>query len=145
MTELKIDGRTIPLLYTTYETLAIQKELGCTAFELKEKVFGITVKDEDNPNSVTFGCATDPELTERMCKLIRILGNAGLEESGQEPDLTDKWIMRHMKPIMILPNAVILMEEIAEGNRMESPAKEEDGAPVDEVLEEQRAKKSAEN
>ena len=33
-----------------------------------------------------------------MAKLIRILGNAGLEEAGEAPDLTDKKVLRAMKP-----------------------------------------------
>lgn len=142
MTEIKIGGRTVPLLYTTCEMVAIQKEIGCTSFQLKDAVFGIEQKDEDDPNSIVFGCVTDTEKTEKMCRLIRILGNAGLEEKGEEPDLTDKWVMRHMRPGLILPYAVATMAEIVDGNKMETPAKENENVPVDEGLEEIRSKKS---
>ena len=40
MTEIKIGGRKIPLFYSVYEMIAIQKEIGCTAFQLKDDVFG---------------------------------------------------------------------------------------------------------
>ena len=140
MTEIKIGGRIIPLLYTTYEMIAIQKELGCTAFELKEKVFGLKQDDEEDPTSLRLEVITDPEKTEKLGTLIRILGNAGLEENGEAGDLTDKWILRHMKPVLIAPYAVTVMSEIIEGNRMEAPEKEETG-PVDEVLEAETAKK----
>ena len=144
MTEIKIGGRIIPLLYTTCEMIDIQEEIGCTAFQLKDQVFGVRLADEDDPKSIRIEVAGDAERTKKMCQLIRILGNAGLEESGQEPDLTDKWVMRHMKPVMILPYAVIVMTVIAEGNRMEQKQEEEKG-PVDEGLEEELAKKQPGN
>ena len=144
MTEINIGGRVVPLLYTAFEMIAIQKEIGCTAFQLKDKVFGIHLEDEDDPDSLRVEVARDAERTKNMCKLIRILGNAGLEEKGEKADLTDKWVMRNMKPAMIVPYAVTVMAEIAEGNRMESPNTEQQG-PVDEVLEEQMAKKQPGN
>ena len=144
MTEIKIGERIIPLLYTTCEMIDIQEEIGCTAFQLKDQVFGVRLADEDDPKSIRIEVAGDAERTKKMCQLIRILGNAGLEESGQEPDLTDKWVMRHMKPVMILPYAVIVMTVIAEGNRMEQKQEEEKG-PVDEGLEEEIAKKQPGN
>lgn len=145
MTEVKIGEKTIPLFYSAYEMTAIQKEIGCTAFELREKVFGIRQTDEDDPDSIVLDVVTDPEKLEKLGTLIRILGNAGLEEKGEEGTLTDKWVMRHMKPAMIIAYAIAAMAEINEGNRMESPDMEGDQGPVDEVLEEQNAKKQPGN
>ena len=145
MTEIKIGGRIIPLLYTTYEMIAIQEEIGCTSFQLKDEVFGIRQEDEDDPTSIRIDVGTDPEKTKKMATLIKILGNAGLEEKGQEPDLTEKWIMRNMKPAMIVPYAVLVMREISEGNKMETPDREGEKGPVDEGLEEQQAKKQQGN
>ena len=145
MTEIKIGGRIIPLLYTTYEMIAIQEEIGCTSFQLKDEVFGIRLENEDDPTSIRIDVGTDPEKTKKMAKLIRILGNAGLEENGEEPDLTEKWIMRNMKPAMIVPYAVLVMREISEGNQMETPDREGEKGPVDEGLEEQQAKKQQGN
>ena len=145
MTEIKIGGRTIPLTYTTYEMVAIQKEIGCTAYQLREEVFGLRQEEEDNPESVVMDVVTDPEKAEKLGRLISILGNAGLEESGQEGDLTGKWVLRHMKPCLIAAYAVAALAVIVEGNTPpESPAKENKG-PVDEGLEEENAKKQPGN
>ena len=141
MTEIKIGGRTIPLLFTVFEMIAIQTDIECTAAELREKVFGI-VENEDNPEESRITVAEDPEKLIKLGKLIRILGNAGREERGQEPDLTDKWVLRNMKPALVIGYAVMVMSEIVDGMTMESQelAEPEQG-PVDEVLEEQKAKK----
>ena len=144
MPEIKIGGRNIPLYYSTYEMIAIQKDIGCTAFQLKDEVFGLRQKDEDDPESVVLDIVTDPERQERFGKLIRIMGNAGLEEAGQEPNLTDKWVLRHIKPAMILIYSVAVMAVINEGNKMEAPEHEESG-PVDVNVEEQNAKKQQGN
>ena len=143
MTEIKIGGRTIPLSYSAFEMIEIQKQIGCTAFQLKDEVFGIRQEDEDDPNSVRIDVIKDPERLEKMGRLIAILGNAGLEEKGEEPDITYKWVLRNMKPALILGYAIAAMGEIAAGNMME--AREEETGPVDEGLEEQQAKKQPGN
>ena len=145
MKEIKIGKREIPLFYSTFEMVAIQEEIGCTAFQLREEVFGIRQEDEDDPMSIRMECATDPEKTKKLGTLIRILGNAGLEENGEKGDLTDKWILRNMKPALIMAYAVAAMAVIVEGNRIEAPETEEQQGPVDEVLEEQNAKKQPGN
>ena len=144
MQEIKIGKREIPLFYSAFEMLAIQEEIGCTAFQLREEVFGIRQEDEDDPMSIRMECVTDPEKTKKLGTLIRILGNAGLEENGEKGDLTDKWILRNMKPALIMAYAVAAMAVIVEGNKIEAPEKEQQG-PVDEVLEEQNAKKQPGN
>ena len=144
MTEIKIGGRQIPLFYSTFELVSIQKEIGCTAFQLKDEVFGLELEDEEDPTSYRLNVANDAEKTEKLVKLIRILGNAGLEEKEEEPDLTDKWIMRHMKPALVPAYAVAVLAEIVEGNKVEGPKADEEG-PVDEILEAEKAKKQPEN
>ena len=140
MKTIKIGKREIPLYYSTYEMVEIQKEIGCTAFQLKEEVFGIRQEDEDDPMSIVLDCVTDPVKTKKLGTLIRIMGNAGLEEEGQEGDLTDKWVLRHMRPALIMMYALAALNVITDGNRVEAPA-EEGNEPVDEGLEEQQAKK----
>ena len=140
MKTIKIGKREIPLYYSTFEMVAIQDEIGCTAFQLKEEVFGIRQEDEDDPMSIVLDCVTDPVKTKKLGTLIRIMGNAGLEEEGQEGDLTDKWVLRHMRPALIMMYALAALNVITDGNRVEAPA-EEGNEPVDEGLEEQQAKK----
>ena len=140
---IKIGGREIPLFYSTYELIAIEKELGCTGFQMKDHVLGCRMIDEDkpeDPENYTFDVVKDPEKMERLGKLIRILGNAGLEEEGQEQDLTDKWVLRHMKPAMIIIYALAVNGLISEGNRMDYRQEKSEG-PVDVIAEEQKAKK----
>lgn len=147
LAELKIGGREIPMYYSTYETIAIQREIGCTAFQLKEQVFGVEKIDEDGDETlgnIELNVAKDPDKMERLAKLISILGNAGLEENGQEPDLTDKWVLRHMKPSMITIYAMAMMAVITAGNMMEAK-EEEKGEATDVILEEEKAKKQQEN
>ena len=140
MPTIKIGGREIPLYYSSLEMVEIQKSIGCTAFQLNEEVFGIHLEDEDDPSSLTFGVMKDMEKVEKLGKLIRILGNAGLEEEGQAPDLTDKWVLRHIKPGMVMVYVIALVSVISDGNRIEKIGAEESG-PVDEGLEEIEAKK----
>ena len=147
MTEIKIGERTIPLSYTAYEMIEIQRQIGCTSFELTDKVFGITAEENENDPTgepkISIGVANDPEKLAKMGKLIAILGNAGLEERGESPDLTDKWVLRNMKPALILGYAIATMAEITAGNMME--VKNDKDGPVDEVLEEQESKKQQGN
>ena len=144
--EIIIGGRNIPLYYSTYETIAIQREIGCTAFQLNDMVFGVEKINEEESltaDNMKMTVAGDADKTEKLCRLIKILGNAGLEESGQEPDLTEKWIMRKMKPGMVMVYAVAMMAIIVQGNIMES--KPEQTGPVDEIKEEIEAKKQQGN
>lgn len=147
LAELKIGGREIPMHYSTYETIAIQREIGCTAFQIKDQVFGVEKIDEDGEETlgnIRLNVAEDPEKMEKLARLIRILGNAGLEENGKEPDLTDKWILRHMRPSMITIYAMAMMAVITAGNMMEAK-EEKTGEETDVILEEEKAKKQQGN
>ena len=139
---IKIGGREIPLFYSTFEMISIQKDIGCTAFQLNEEVFGIHHEDPDDMDSaVRFDVLTDPEKTRKFGVLLRIMGNAGLEEEGLEPDLTDKWVLRNMRPGMIMVYVIAVIAVITEGNRIENTQPNEKTGPVDEGLEEENAKK----
>lgn len=143
MPDIKIGGREIPLFYSTYEMIEIEKSIGCTAFQLSEKVIGARMTDEDDPNSFEMDLLIKPENKENLGKLIRILGNAGLEEKGEEPDLTDKWVLKNMRPAMIVMYAAAVMAVVNEGNSME--AEKEHNGPRDLGLEEEQGKKSQGN
>lgn len=139
--EIMIGGRDIPLMLTTYELIAIQEEIGCTVGQLRDQVFGIEHNLETDEYS--FSLATDKEKMKKFGTLIRILGNAGLEEAGHEPDLTDKWVLRHMRPAMIMPFVILLTEVVNDAMKMESG--ETQTGPVDEALEEENRKKERES
>ena len=135
--EIKIGGRTIPMAMTTYEMIAIQEEIGCTVGQLRDEVFGIEQNLETG--EYKFTVVTDREKLKKFGILLKILGNAGLEEAGQEPDLTDKWILRHIKPAMIMAYVVVATAVINDAMKMES--EEHGDGPVDEVLAEENRKK----
>lgn len=141
--EINLGGRKIPLLLTTLELAEIQEDIGCTVAQLRDEVFGITEDDEPDENGkpvFRFGVMNDPKKIRKMGTLIRILGNAGLEEQGEEPDLTDKWVLRAMKPGLIIPMAVILIAVINEAMRQEKTEEKQSG-PVDVTIEEENRKK----
>ena len=139
---IRIGGREIPVALTVYEMVTIQEEIGCKVGEIREKVFGLE-RDIEN-DTYTMRLADDKELLKRFGKLIRIVGNAGLEEAGQEPDLTDKWVMRRIKPTQLMDIVMDLINAIDDAMRMEYGKTTEDG-PVDEVLEEENRKKEQES
>ena len=90
MTQIRIGGREIPLSYSAFEIIAIQKEIGCTAFQLKDEVFGIRkVEKEDEPNAepdIFFDVVKDAEKIEKLGKLITIAA----KEGGPDPDMNPK-------------------------------------------------------
>ena len=141
--EINLGGRKIPLLLTTLELIDIQEEIGCTVAQLRDEVFGLTEDDEPDENGkpvFRFGVVNDPKKIRKMGTLIRILGNAGLEEKGEEPDLTDKWVLRALPPGWIIPMAVILASVVQEAMKQEKTEEKQSG-PVDVTIEEENRKK----
>lgn len=135
MVTITLKGREIPLLYTTQEMLTIQEEIG----PLNEAVRLVTGRNPKDENDMTwYGSAKH---LAAAAKMIKILGNAGLEEAGHDADLKEKQILRAIKPAD-MPEAVQkCMEAMTEGMESEYP-KEEKTGPVDVTLEEIEAKKN---
>ena len=141
--EINLGGRKIPLLLTTLELAEIQEDIGCTVAQLRDEVFGLTEDDEPDENGkpvFRFGVVNDPKKIRKMGTLIRILGNAGLEEAGETPDLTDKWVLRALPPGLIIPMAVILVSIVHE-TMMQEKTEEKQSGPVDVTIEEENRKK----
>ena len=138
MVTITLKGREIPLLYTTQEMLTIQQEIAPIADAISLAI-GRNPEDDDD-RSKYMGA----EHLEALAKMIRILGNAALDEAGENADLTDKKILRAIKPAEI-PEAINkCMTAMQEGMASEIPEKEDDG-PVDVVLEEMKKKKEKES
>lgn len=138
MAVITLKGREIPLLYTVFEMKEIQEQIA----PLGKLQYVISGKDPENEEDLS-GFGT-PEHLDAIAKLIRILGNAGLEEAGEAPDLTDKKVLRSLKPgdMVDAMNACALA--LAEGMASEIPEKESD-EPVDVTLEEMKKKKVRES
>ena len=135
MASITLRGREIPLLYTTYEMKTIQEEIAPIGKALKI-VLGRNPEDENDTS--LYGGA---EHIAAAAKLIRILGNAGLEEAGEAADLTDKKVMRAIRPgdLAIMVNACF--DAMNEGMKSEIPEEKQNG-PVDVTLEEMKKKET---
>ena len=77
--KIKIDTREIPLKFTMEEFAQIEEAIGNLSL-----IDEILLKGKNRVRNV--------------CTAIRIMGNAGLAEAGQKPDLTDKSLMKVMQP-----------------------------------------------
>ena len=134
METITLKGREIPLLYTMMEMKQIQEEVAPAGAFLYQ-MLGVS-KDDPEDHSL-YGT---PEHLGALAKAIRILGNAGLEENGQEPDLTDKWVMRAIRPAKIQDAMRACLDAFNEGMASEIPDKKQEG-PVDVTLEKLNKKK----
>jgi len=134
MGSITLKGREIPLVYTVWEMKEIQEELGplSTAIRL---VLGRNPEDPEDTSK--YGSA---EHLKAAASLIRILGNAGLEEAGGNPDLTNKKILRALRPSELIEAINECINAMNEGMASEIPEKPKEG-PVDVVLEEIERKK----
>lgn len=138
MAEIKLRGRTIPLIYTVCEMKQAQDEI-CRMEKLQYLLFG--QNDEGKYDEKIYG---SPEHLDALAKLIRIMGNAGLEEAGEKPDLTDKQIMRAIRPAELLGAIQACSAALAEGMASEYKEEEPEG-PVDVTLEDMKKKKEKED
>ena len=140
MVTITLKGREIPLLYTTQEMLTIQEKIG----PIKEVIFKATGTNPESHEDESF-YATSEHL-QVLSKLTAILGNAGLEENGGTPDLTDKWVMRALRPTQIVEAVNACATAMNEGMSSEIKEKEEkEEGPVDVTLEEINKKKEADS
>ena len=140
MTEMTLKGRRIPLLYTTYEMKLIQEEI-CPLGDFEYRLLGRNREDEED--TTLFGGVAQ---LDALAGAIRILGNAGLEAEGKDPELTDKWILRALRPAEMVDAVKTVLEELRKGNASEIPEepKEQQG-PVDVTLEEIKKNGMTEN
>ena len=138
MASITLKGREIPLMYTTYEMKMLQEQFG-TLSDFDYQLLG---KNRDDPEDTSkYG---GPEQLDAVAGGIRILGNAGLEDAGKDADLTDKWILRALRPAQLIDAVKAVMKALQEGNRSEIPEKEQTG-PVDVTLEEIKKNGTTEN
>ena len=137
MVKITLKGREIPLLYTVYEMKEVQDNI-CPLSDLSDTILGVNPEDENDQSG--FG---GPEHLMATAKLVRILGNAGLEEAGENPDLTEKKILRAIKPTQISDLVDACAKAIEEGLSSEIPAENSD-EPVDVTLEQLNKKKERE-
>lgn len=140
---IELNGREIPLEYTTMEMLTIQEEIG----QMNEAIAKCCGRNpEDAEDESKYGA---PEHLKTLGKMVKILGNAGLELDGQEADLTVKKVLRGIRPDRIFEYSNACMDCLTQGMRSEIPheeqePKEDSRGRVDIGLEEMRKKDGAE-
>lgn len=138
MVTITLKGREIPLLYTTWEMKQVQEEIAPIGRAIS-LVLGRN--PDDKTDTSQYGGASH---LAAAATLIKILGNAGLEDAGKDADLTEKKILRALKPNE-LPGVInACMDALNEGMSSEIPEKEETG-PVDVTLEEMKKKEMKES
>ena len=135
MVTITLNGREIPLEFSTYEMKLMQEQIARMGDALS-LISGVNPEDKTDA-----GFATSPQRLDALAKAIVIMGNAGLELAGEEPDLTEKWVLRALRPKEILYAANACFDAMNEGMQSEIPPKEEDG-PVDVTLEEMKKKET---
>ena len=138
MTKITLREREIPLIYTVLEMKEIQEEISPLG-DFQYVILGRNKDDEEDTSR--YG---GPEHLNAVAKLIRILGNAGLEEAGETPDLTEKKILRSMRPGELVDAISACMTAMSEGMASEIPEEKPEG-PVDVTLEKINKKKEKES
>ena len=123
---IKIGEREIPMAFTMEEFIEIEETVGYLG-EVKQLI----VKGK--------------ERLRNLVTMIRILGNSGLKEAGQEPDITDEWLKKNMDPHAVLAYQLAVLACLAEDSESEAAKEEEENKERDLVLEEIESKKDPVN
>jgi len=124
--KVKIAEREIPLRFRMNQFAEIEEEVGNLA-EVKDLVL-------NGKNRIR-----------NIVKIIRIMGNAGLKHAGQEPDLTDEWLMENMDPHALLAYQVALLGCMTKETDSEAQQEKNENTERDLVLEEIQTKKDPVN
>jgi hypothetical protein len=143
MVTIQLNGREIPLEYTTMEMLTIQEEIGSLDGAI---AMCCGRNPEDSEDRSKYGGA---EHLKTLAKMVKILGNAGIEiHKCGEADLTVKKVLRGIRPDAIYEYSNACMECMFSGLKSEIPKEpehqEDDRGRVDIGLEEMRKKDEAE-
>ena len=123
---VNIGERTIPLRFRMNQFIEIEEEIGNMG-EVKE----LLLKGKNRIRNII--------------SAIRILGNAGLKNAGEEPDLTDEWLKENMDPHALLAYQVAVIGCMSKATESQAAAEEKQDEARDVVLDEINAKKEPVN
>lgn len=118
MTNIKIGGRDIPLLFEMPQYAELEEAVGILS---------------DTPALFLKGKSR----IKNIAVALRVLGNGGLAAKGEKPDLTDEWVLKNMCPGQLRTYQIAVLAAITDGMRMETQEEKE----RDLVLEELERKK----
>lgn len=99
---VSIGGRELKLVYNMRVQALIEDELELDFTEFNEKL------------------TKSKRCTRLVISAMRIMANEGLRQDGQEPDVTDEWLMDHMQPVYTQTYRVAAIGAVAKGWFMET-------------------------
>ena len=111
---IKIGGREIPLRFRMNQFAQIEEEIGNLG-EIKDLIL--------NGKKRIRNCVG----------VIRIMGNAGLKEEGQEPDLTDDGVLDAMDPNKMKAYQIAVLAAFTGGWKMETEEEKEHDVVLEEI------------
>lgn len=121
--EIEAGGRSIPLVFDMISWGQIEEEIAPLQ-DIGEMIEGT-------------------KRVQTVLKLIRILGNEGLDCAGEKPDLTEKWLGRVLNPKAMGDLSMSAMQAVTAGMQMEATA-DDPKKEVDVTLQEINKKKEPE-
>jgi hypothetical protein len=104
-----VGGREIRLVYDLRAQITIDSEIGMDWDELRDCINRL--KKAKN--------------TKIVVQCIRILGNRGLQKDGEQPDLTDDWLMDHISLKDMLAYKIAILGVLTAGWYMETDDSQE--------------------
>lgn len=117
---ITLKGRDIPLIFTSLELKEILAQIG----KLDETMAAVMgTNPEDKNDTSRYGSL---EHLNALAKAIVIMGNAGLEESGVKGDLTEKAVLRAIKPRELLNASLAVFNTMTDGIASEIEDEEEE-------------------
>ena len=123
---VQIGERKIPLRFTMKQFAEIEEEIGYLG-EVRKLI--LNGKDR----------------IRNLVSVIRILGNAGLKNAGEEPDLTDEWLNENMDPHALMAYQLAVIACLSRDSESEAAKEENEHKERDLVLEEINEKKESVN
>lgn len=124
--KIKIGEREIPLRFRMPEFRDIEEEVGNLS-EIQEMIL------------------EGRKRVRNLVAVIRIMGNAGLANAGQKPDLTDEWLIEHMEPLSLTKYQVAVTRCMSKESESQAAKEENEDKERDLVLEEIESKKDPAN
>ena len=123
---VQIGERKIPLRFTMKQFAEIEEEIGYLG-EVRKLIL-------NGKNRIR-----------NLVSVIRILGNAGLKNGGEEPDLTDEWLNENMDPHALMAYQLAVIACLSRDSESEAAKEENEHKERDLVLEEINEKKGSVN
>lgn len=114
MTNIKIGGRDIPLLFNMPQYEALEEAVG-----ILSDTPALFLKGRNRIKNIAIA--------------IRVMGNGGLEAAGEKPDLTDEWVLKNMRPAWLRTYQIAVLAAITAGMHMEIQEEKERDLVLEEI------------